>query len=108
MGTRMPSVAPIIALPYIGDTPLDVIIFVGTALYYRVYQWRRDSCNAVSRQEDESRRSHPEQNNDNIIHRAKAIEGYKDSGLYEFMDKCVERKRHLRKVGDPEMPDERK
>jgi hypothetical protein len=98
----MSSVAPEIPLPYIGDTPLDVIIFVGTAIYYRLYQWRRDSCDALSRQEGKPPCSHREQDN-NLVHRAKTIEGYKDSGLYEFMDKCVERKRHLRKVGDPEL-----
>ena len=96
---RISSTAPIIPLPYIGDTSLDVIIFVGTSIFYRVYQWRRDALarSASSRKEEERLRKR-----DNAIHRAKTVEGYKDSGLYEFMDKCVERKRHLRKVGDPE------
>ena len=120
--SRSTRTAPLIPLPYIGDTPLDVIIFVSTAIYYRVYQWRRDArarslalaLSACSGKEEERLYSHSlahshshlhreGDDNNGVVHRAKTVQGYKDPGLYEFMDMCVEQKQHLRKVGDPEL-----
>ena len=97
-------VAPKIPLPYIGDTSLDVIIFVGTALWYRVYQWHRDALasNQVESTSVKGGKGIQQQQDDHVHHRSTIIKPHKDAGLYEFIDLCVERKKYLRKVGDPE------
>ena len=113
----MVAVAPKITLPYLGETSVDVIVFVSTAISYRIYQWRRDvncsrgSCSAFGHarphsNSDEqltlSAKDHPDPH-PSSIYRAKTIEGFKDKGLYAFIDTCVESKRTLRKVEDPEV-----
>ena len=110
----MVAVAPKVSLPYLGETSLDVIVFVSTAIYYRIYQWRRDALarRGMFGQEtshfvsDDQLRlratDHPDPH-PKSIYRAKTIEGFKDKGLYAFIDKCVESKQKLRKVDDPEV-----
>jgi hypothetical protein len=100
---------PIIILPYLGEAPLDVLLFFGTALYYRIYQWRRgilskrlsiqgpkddSTTNEEDKKSDENRKNLP-------VHKATTYQPYKDPGLYDFMEQCKESRRKLRKVPDP-------
>jgi hypothetical protein len=109
----MAAVAPKIALPYLGETSLDVIVFVSTAIYYRIYQWRRDTVarrstfgheesHFISDEKLTLSAADHQDPHPHAIYRANTTEGFKDKGLYDFIDKCVESKQKLRKVEDPE------
>ena len=89
-----------IHLPYLGDTSLDVIFFVGSAVVFRIYQWRRARASQTDQQQPVLP-SDPRQ--DYLARQAKKTNGFKDPGLYQFINTCVESKRNLRKVDDPEI-----
>jgi hypothetical protein len=98
---------PIIILPYLGEAPLDVILFVGTAVFYRIYQWRRgilSRTSDISGRKDDNRKNDMQKDKsreDSLVHKATTYQPYKDPGLYDFMEQCKESRRKLRKVPDP-------
>jgi hypothetical protein len=101
-------VVPKVDLPYIGPVSLDVLIFVGSAVTFRIYMfWRRRFFKNSTIGGDDKGRDLPAWRQraraSQKIHKAKSYKGRKDPGLEEVMDMCVETKRSLRKVVDPEI-----
>jgi hypothetical protein len=101
-------VVPKLDLPYLGPVAADVLLFVGTSLAFRIYQfWRRRvSDKGVSPDDDErprNRQIKSQREDEKTVHKAKSYKGHKDPGLYELIDQCKETRRSLRKVGDPEV-----
>jgi hypothetical protein len=79
----------------LGISP-DLALFLGTALWFRF--WRRRS--GGSDRGGNLRTGDP--TDEAELYQQKKERGFKDPSLYNFIDTCVETKKTLRKVEDPE------
>lgn len=94
-------------LPYFGETPTEVILFVASALSFRVYLWWRQQRGTSSGSDRKFWWKRGRHNSEPPV-KSTPLPECKDRGLYEFMDKAKEQKAKLRRVQDPEVARKKK
>ena len=113
-GGKQRRIARKVHLPYFGETPTDVFLFAVSAVSFRFYLWwrRRGYNNSPRGSRGKSSGWRTGRNNlpssCELPVKSTPLPGYKDRGLYEFMDKAKERKAKLRRVEDPEVARKKK
>lgn len=93
-------------LPCFGETPTDVILFVASAMSFRVYLWwrqRRGSTDNGSGKTCWWKRTRRNSGaSESFPVKSTPLPECKDRGLYEFMNQAKEQKAKLKRVQDPE------
>lgn len=89
--TRTTTTPATVNLFALGQISVDVLFFVGSAVSFRIFLWLKPERGDVRDVEQEA-----------ADYSLKKTNGFKDPGLYEFMDTCMDTKQSLRKVQDPE------
>lgn len=92
----------LIDLPYFGQTSLEAVIFVGSAMIFRAYMWwRKPPRDKKKKKKPTWKESTWKKPRKDTPHKAKEWKTYKDPSLYEFMDLAQEQKKKLKHVEDP-------
>ena len=81
----------------------ELILFTGTALFFRCVYWRfRPPVDRRRRRRDGYARDPAVLEDETKLYLIKVQNGFKDPKLQQFIDTCVDRKEKLKKVGSPE------
>ena len=80
----------------------ELILFTGTALFFRFVYWRFRPPVDRRRRRDGYTRDPADLEDETKLHLIKVQNGFKDPKLQQFIDTCVDRKEKLKKVGSPE------